>query len=65
MVLGAGTGVTCTSNAECSDRDICSTAADANAGQCARNETIECHNDTECPTGWACGANGQCVHHSC
>ncbi len=63
MELGAGTGASCTSNAQCPDGEICSSAAGAD--QCAENLTVQCHTTAECPTGHECGADGQCIHHSC
>lgn len=64
MELGSGTGVTCTSNAQCPDGEICSSAL-GGADQCAANETLECHNDGECPASFFCSSQGQCEHRSC
>lgn len=63
MELAPSSGTSCRSNAQCSDGEICSSAGSAN--ECAENLTRTCHTATECPAGYDCGADGQCVHHSC
>jgi len=64
MTLSESTGTPCATNADCTGAgEVCSTAN--GAGQCALDETHQCFDDAECPTGDQCNQQGQCQHHSC
>jgi hypothetical protein len=63
MQLSATVGGTCTTNAECGEGSVCTTANTPHL--CVENLTHECFADDECPTGQRCNPDGQCEHHTC